>query len=74
MQPFVVACRQRVAASANGGYAERLAGMLTETKRRQLAFWTAFAESLKTSTVDPRKAAAQNWYELGIGTLAPGSS
>jgi hypothetical protein len=67
-QPFVVASRQRVAASAHGGYAERLAGMLTETKRLQLAFWTAFAESLKTSTFDPRKAAAQNWYELGIGT------
>jgi hypothetical protein len=42
--------------------------MLTETQRLQLAFWTAFAESLKTSTFDPRKAAAQNWYELGIGT------
>lgn len=55
-QPFVVSSRQRAAASANGGYAERLAGMLTETKQRQLAFWTAFAESLKTSTFDPGKA------------------
>lgn len=45
-------------------------GVMTETKSRQLEFWNKFREYAEErgTTVSLRKARAQHWYNVGVGT------